>query len=62
MLDVEEMKKMLLDPKCTLSEIAEKMGYDSLQTLSSDFKKAVGMTPSRYIRFNESSNSYESKS
>ncbi len=53
MLDAEKMKKMLLDPNYTLSEIAEEFKYDSLQALSSDFKKATGMTPSKYRRMNE---------
>lgn len=52
MIDVEKMKKMLLNPKFTLSDIAKEMGYDSLQALSSDFKKASGMTPSRFMRLN----------
>lgn len=53
MLDAEKMKKMLLDPKYTLSDIAKELNYDSLQALSSDFKKATGMTPSKFRRVNE---------
>lgn len=53
MLDAEKMKKMLLDPNYTLSGIAEELNYDSLQTLSSDFKKLTGMTPSKFRRLNE---------
>lgn len=53
MLDAEKMKKMLLDPNYTLSGIAEEFNYDSLQVLSSDFKKATGMTPSKFRRMNE---------
>lgn len=53
MLDAEKMKKMLLDPKYTLSDIAKEFNYDSLQVLSSDFKKATGMTPSKFRRLNE---------
>jgi len=52
MKDIEKMKKMLLDPNYTLSDIAKEMGYDSLQTLSSDFKRVTGMTPSRFMRLN----------
>lgn len=53
MLDAEKMKKMLLDSNYTLSGIAEEFKYDSLQVLSSDFKKATGMTPSKFRRMNE---------
>ncbi|MCO5248909.1 MAG: helix-turn-helix domain-containing protein [Chitinophagales bacterium] len=52
-LNIEKMKKMLLNPKYTMSMIAREMGYDSVQVLSSDFKKMTGMTPFKYVREEE---------
>lgn len=52
MMNVEKAKKMLLDDSLTLSEVAKKLNYDSLQVMSSDFKKLVGMTPARFKRLN----------
>lgn len=52
-MNVEKVKKMLLDDSLTLSDIAKKLNYDSLQVLSSEFKKATGMTPSRFKRLND---------
>ncbi|MCO5230280.1 MAG: AraC family transcriptional regulator [Chitinophagales bacterium] len=52
MMNVEKAKKMLLDDSLTLSEIAKKLNYDSLQVMSSEFKKLVGMTPARFKRLN----------
>ena len=61
MLDIEKVKKLLLDPKFTLSDIAEELNYDSLQTLSSDFKKLAGVTPSKFRRMNEPIKDYTPK-
>lgn len=52
-MDVEKAKKLLLDANYTLSEIAQELNYDSLQVMSSEFKKLTGMTPSKFRRVNE---------
>jgi AraC-like DNA-binding protein len=45
---VERVKELLKYDELTLSEIAFKLGYSSLQHLSNQFKKITGFTASQY--------------
>lgn len=45
---IEKVKELLVYGEDTLSEIAWKTGYSSVQHLSNQFKKIVGMNPSHY--------------
>ncbi len=45
---VEKVKELLVYDELTLSEIAWKTGYSSVQHLSNQFKKIIGMSPSAY--------------
>ncbi len=45
---IEKVKELLVYDELTLSEIAFKLGYSSVQHLSSQFKKTTGFTPSHY--------------
>ncbi len=45
---IERVKELLRYGDLTLSEIAYKTGYSSVQHLSSQFRKITGMTPSRF--------------
>jgi AraC family transcriptional regulator len=47
-LKVDKIKELLFYEELTISEIAWKLGYSSVQHLSSQFKKQTGMTPSAY--------------
>lgn len=42
---IEKIKELLIYDELSLSEIADKMGYSSPAYLSSQFKKATGLTP-----------------
>lgn len=53
MLNVKKVKEMLNNSEYTMSMIAKEMGYESVQVLSSDFKKITGMTPFKYKREEE---------
>ena len=44
---IEKVKELLVYNEHTLSEIAWKLGYSSVQHLSSQFKKVTGLTPSQ---------------
>lgn len=44
----EKVKELLVYDELTLSEIAYQAGYSSVQHLSSQFKKTVGMSPSQF--------------
>jgi AraC family transcriptional regulator len=46
----EKIKALLGYDELSISEIAWKMGYSSVQALSNQFKKATGLTPSEYKR------------
>lgn len=45
---IERVKELLKYGELTLSEIAFKMGYSSVQHLSNQFKKVTGLTPSHF--------------
>ena len=45
---IEKVKELLVYGELTLSEIAYKMGYSSVQHLSSQFKDVTGFTPSHF--------------
>ena len=45
---IERVKELLVYDELTLSEIAWKTGYSSVQHLSNQFKKVIGMSPSAY--------------
>ncbi len=45
---IERVKELLVYDELTLSEIAWKTGYSSVQHLSNQFKKIIGMSPSAY--------------
>lgn len=44
----EKIKELVRYGELTISEIAWKLGYSSVQALSGQFKKTTGMTPSEY--------------
>ena len=43
---IEKVKEMLIYDELTLSEIAYRTGYSSVQHLSNQFKKTIGLSPS----------------
>lgn len=45
---IEFVKELLIYNELSLSEIAWKLNYSSVQYLSNQFKKATGLTPSRF--------------
>ena len=45
---IERVKELLMYDELSLSEIADQMGYSSVQHLSQQFKKVTGMTPSQF--------------
>jgi AraC family transcriptional regulator len=45
---IERVKELLKYDELTLSEIAYRMGYSSVQHLSNQFKKVTGLTPSYF--------------
>ncbi|WP_295124373.1 AraC family transcriptional regulator [uncultured Chitinophaga sp.] len=45
---IERAKELLVYDQLTLSEIADSLGYSSVQHLSQQFKKVTGLTPSQY--------------
>jgi AraC family transcriptional regulator len=47
-LKIEKVKELLVYGELTLSEIAYKLGYSSVQHLSNQFKKVTGLTPSYF--------------
>lgn len=53
---IERVKELLFYGELTLSEIAYKVGYSSVQHLSSQFKKVTGETPSQYKLSRQSKN------
>jgi AraC family transcriptional regulator len=47
-LKIEKVKEWLFYQEIQLSEMAWKLGYSSVQHLSSQFKKLTGLIPSGY--------------
>lgn len=45
---IEKVKELLVYGELTLSEIAFRLGYSSVQHLSGQFKKTTGLTPSYF--------------
>jgi len=50
---MEYIKELLIYDELTLSEIAWKLNYSSVQYLSNQFKKEVGMTPTEFRALNK---------
>lgn len=50
---IERVKELLVYNELTLSEIAWKIGYSSVQHLSNQFKKVTGLTPSHFKKIKE---------
>ncbi|MBT5461540.1 MAG: helix-turn-helix transcriptional regulator [Candidatus Marinimicrobia bacterium] len=51
---VERIKEFMVYDELTLSEIAYKLGYSSVQHLSNQFKKTTGLSPSYFKNVNPS--------
>ena len=47
-LKVEKVKELIVYGELTISEIAFRLGYSSVQHLSNQFKKITGLTPSYF--------------
>ena len=45
---IEKVKELLVYDELSLSEIAYRLGYSSVQHLSNQFKKVTGLTPSHF--------------
>lgn len=50
---IERVKELLVYNELTLSEIAFRLGYSSVQHLSNQFKKNTGLTPSHFKKIKE---------
>ena len=50
---IERIKELLVYGELSLSEIADQMGYSSVQHLSQQFKKMTGSTPSQFKAIKE---------
>jgi len=50
---IEKVKELLVYDELTLSEIAYRLDYSSVQHLSNQFKKVTGLTPSYFKQFKE---------
>jgi AraC-like DNA-binding protein len=48
---IEKVKELIIYDQLTLSEIAYKLGYSSVQHLSNQFKKVTGLSPSYFKKF-----------
>jgi len=49
---IEKVKELLLYNELTLTEIAGKLGYKSVQHLSSQFRNITGFTPTEFKKLN----------
>ncbi len=47
-LKTERIKELIAYGELSIKQIADQLGYSSLQALSSQFKKETGLTPSQY--------------
>lgn len=52
-LKIERIKELIIFEEDTFSEIAHKLNYSSVAHLSTQFKKATGLTPSHYKALKE---------
>ena len=50
---IERVKELLVYDELTLSEIADQLGYSSVQHLSNQFKKVTGLTPSHFKKIGD---------
>jgi AraC family transcriptional regulator len=50
---IEKVKELLVYNELSLTEIAYRLGYSSVQHLSSQFKKITGLTPSQFKNLRE---------
>jgi len=50
---IERVKELLVYDELTLSQIADELGYSSVQHLSNQFKKTTGLTPSHFRSIGE---------
>lgn len=50
LVKIDYVKHLLVERNLTLTEVAHKLDYSSLAHLSSQFKKATGLTPSAFQR------------
>jgi AraC family transcriptional regulator len=50
---IEKAKELLMYDELSLSQIADEMGYSSVQHLSQQFKKITGLTPSHFKNMKE---------
>ncbi len=50
---IEKVKELLIYDELTLSEIAYRTGYSSVQHLSNQFRKVIGMSPSAFKKLQE---------
>lgn len=48
-LRIEEAKRLMRERKLNMTEIAELLGFSSVNYFSSCFKQEVGMTPTQYV-------------
>ncbi len=52
---IERVKELLMYDELNLNEIADQLGYSSVQHLSQQFKKITGLTPSQFRGLKENS-------
>jgi len=50
---IEKVKELLFYDEMTLNEIADTLGYSSVQHLSQQFKKITGLTPTHFKKMKE---------
>jgi AraC family transcriptional regulator len=50
---IEKVKELMMYEEKSLSEIADELGYSSVQHLSQQFKKVTGLTPSHFKQLKE---------
>ena len=50
MLKMEEAKKLIRESNLSFTQIAQKLGFDSVHYFSNSFKRQVGQNPSEYAR------------
>lgn len=50
---IEKVKELIVYDELTLSEIAYRLGYSSVQHLSNQFKKVTGLTPKHFKKIRD---------